>query len=106
MKELSLNILDVAKNSVKAGATLIQISLETDECGILTLTIADNGCGMSEETLSRIFEKFYQGDTSHKTRGHGIGLNIVQRIVALARGTIEVESRQGEGSTFTVRLPL
>ena len=69
-------------------------------------TISDSGVGMSEETLSRIFEKFYQGDTSHKTRGHGIGLNIVQRIVTLARGTIDVQSELGVGSTFTVKLPL
>ena len=67
--------------------------------------ITDSGVGMDEQTLSRIFEKFYQGDTSHKTRGHGIGLNIVQRIVTLARGKIQVESKLGQGSTFTVTLP-
>jgi len=68
--------------------------------------ISDSGIGMDDQTLCRIFEKFYQGDTSHKTRGHGIGLNIVQRIVTLARGTIHVDSKYGSGSTFTVTLPM
>ena len=68
--------------------------------------ISDNGVGMDEETLSRIFEKFYQGDTSHKTRGHGIGLNIVKRVVTLARGSIDAQSVKGQGSTFVVTLPI
>lgn len=72
----------------------------------VTFSISDSGAGMSQETLSRIFEKFYQGDMSHKTRGHGIGLNIVQRIVTLARGNIEVKSEVGVGTTFTVKLPM
>ncbi len=68
--------------------------------------ITDEGVGMDKATLERIFEKFYQGDTSHKMRGHGIGLNIVQRIVTLARGDIKVESAPGQGTAFTVTLPV
>ena len=60
---------------------------------------------MNEETMSRIFEKFYQGDTSHSRAGNGIGLNIVGRVVTLAGGSISVESEYGAGSTFTVILP-
>lgn len=67
--------------------------------------IEDNGEGMSEEVKSRIFEKFYQGDSSHATKGNGIGLNIVQRIVTLAGGSISVESQIGNGSKFTVNIP-
>ena len=67
--------------------------------------IADNGIGMSEETKNRIFEKFYQGDSSHSSIGNGIGLNIVHCIVSLASGRIEVESEQEKGSKFTVYLP-
>lgn len=67
--------------------------------------IKDSGIGMSEETISRIFEKFYQGDTSHTGLGNGIGLNIVSRIVTLANGKITVESRPSMGSTFTVTFP-
>lgn len=83
----------------------ITCKLYRDNTGVIC-QISDSGIGMSEQTLSRIFEKFYQGDTSHKTRGHGIGLNIVQRVVALARGTIEIESTYEKGSTFTVKLPM
>ncbi|MGM9644369.1 MAG: sensor histidine kinase, partial [Eubacteriales bacterium] len=68
--------------------------------------ISDNGIGMTEETKSRIYEKFYQGDTSHSEMGNGIGLNIVKRIVTLAEGSIDVQSEYGKGSIFTVTLPV
>ena len=68
-------------------------------------TIADTGNGMTEEVQSRIFEKFYQGDSSHSKSGNGIGLNIVQRILYLAGGSIEVESQPQKGSVFTIILP-
>ena len=67
--------------------------------------ISDNGIGMTRETLERIFEKFYQGDTSHSGLGNGVGLNIVHRILTLAGGNIEVDSTFGGGSKFTVYLP-
>ena len=84
---------------------MIAISLKREGDNVL-LTVRDNGIGMSDDVKTRIFEKFYQGDTSHTARGNGIGLNIVQRVVTLARGAITVESREGEGSCFTVTLPL
>ncbi|MBR3878763.1 MAG: HAMP domain-containing histidine kinase [Clostridia bacterium] len=67
--------------------------------------IRDSGIGMTAETRERIFEKFYQGDTSHSGLGTGIGLNIVQRILALAGGDVTVESEPQKGSKFTVSLP-
>ena len=75
MKELSLNILDVAKNSVTAGADLITISLETDAEGILVLKIIDDGCGMSEETLRHVTDPFY---TTRTTRKVGLGLPLLK----------------------------
>ncbi len=72
----------------------------------ILFSVTDSGIGMSEETMSRIFEKFYQGDESHASIGNGIGLNIVHRVVTLAGGDVTVESRVGEGSTFTVVLPI
>ena len=75
MKELSLNILDVAKNSTAAGATKVEISLELAESGILTISIIDNGCGMSEETLMGVTNPFY---TTRKTRKVGMGLPLLK----------------------------
>ena len=71
----------------------------------VTVQIADNGCGMDEQTKSHIFEKFYQGDTSHAKQGNGLGLAIVKRIVDLCEGTISVESAVNQGACFTACLP-
>lgn len=68
--------------------------------------ISDTGRGMSQEEIAHIFEKFYQGDQSHSGEGNGIGLTIVSRILELCGGKILVESQPGEGSVFTVILPL
>ena len=68
--------------------------------------VTDTGEGIPDNVRARIFDKFYQGDTSHKSEGNGIGLTLVRRIVELCNGKIEVESTVGEGSTFTVRLPV
>ena len=98
MKELSLNILDVAKNSVKAGATLIQISLETDERGILTLTIADNGCGMSEEVLLGVTDPFF---TTRTTRKVGMGLPLLKMAAEQTGGELKITSSTKEGESGT-----
>ena len=70
-----------------------------------TITVQDNGIGMSEEVRARIFEKFFQGDPSHTVKGNGIGLNVVSRIIALAEGSIHVDSIPDKGSKFTIILP-
>lgn len=71
----------------------------------LQITITDSGTGMTEEQCRRIFQKYYQADTSHSGKGLGLGLSIVHRIIELCHGTIHVTSKKGEGSSFTVTLP-
>lgn len=98
MKELSLNILDVAKNSVSAGASLIEIFLEENEQHMLTLTIRDNGCGMSEETLKGVTDPFY---TTRTTRKVGMGLPLLKMAAEQTGGALEIVScdRVGESGT-------
>ena len=71
----------------------------------VTVTVWDTGCGMDAETLPRIFEQFYQGDTDRRADGCGLGLTLCKRIVEQHGGTITAESRPGEGSRFSVALP-
>ena len=89
MKELSLNILDVAKNSVTAGASLITVRItETEES--LTIFIGDNGCGMKEETVRNVVDPFY---TTRTTRAVGLGLPLLKMEAEMTGGSMTVTSR-------------
>jgi len=92
MKELSLNILDIVENSVKAGATLTEILL-TEQAGVLTLTVKDDGCGMTEETVKRVTDPFY---TTRTTRAVGLGLPLLKLEAQQTGGDVTVTSRDKE----------
>lgn len=98
------NLLDNAIKHSPAGG-VIRVTLQRNDTH-LTVTVADQGDGMSQEVQRHIFEKFYQGDRSRKSEGNGLGLALVKRIVELSRGAVTVESAPGQGATFSVELPL
>lgn len=83
----------------------IEIVLQRTD-GFAVVRVSDNGCGMSEETLRHIFDKFYQGDTSHSTQGNGLGLTLAKRIVDLLDGSICAESIPGKGTVFCVKFKI
>ena len=81
----------------------VTLSLSADHRYAI-VKVKDTGCGIPAEVGSHIFEKFYQGDTSHATQGNGLGLALVKRVVDIMQGEISVESTVGVGSTFTVKI--
>lgn len=99
-----VNLLDNAiKFSNDNGKIEIKMYLNEN---IVDIEIKDNGIGIEESKKERIFEKFYQTDSSHSQDGSGLGLAIVKRIIKLSEGNIEVKSKIGEGTSFKISLPI
>ncbi len=101
MRDLSLHILDLAENSVRARATLVRIGVKADEKRLITLTIADDGCGMSPELLRTVMSPF---GTTRTTRKVGLGIPLMAQNARLTGGDIAIESQEGKGTTFTATL--
>ena len=89
MKELSLNILDIAENSLKAGASLTEITI-TEAGNLLTLTIKDNGCGMTDEVEKNVLNPFY---TTRTTRKVGMGIPLLKLEAELTGGELTITSK-------------
>ncbi|MGM9527747.1 MAG: ATP-binding protein [Oscillospiraceae bacterium] len=96
MQELSMNILDVAENSVRAGASLVEITVDRQPVNdLMTITISDNGCGMSPEQLKKVSDPFY---TTRTTRSVGLGIPFFRMAAELTGGKLEISSTQGVGT--------
>ena len=100
MKELSLHILDIAKNSVKAKASVIEIIIsEDEETNLLTIEIKDNGCGMSKEFLETVRDPF---STTRTTRKVGMGIPLFEAAAVQCGGYVDITSEEGVGTEFKV----
>ena len=97
MQELSLNILDIAQNSIVANATLIEIGVEVDENDFLAITVRDNGKGMDQETVENVINPFF---TSRTTRKVGLGVPFFKQAAEDTGGSFHIESQVGKGTTI------
>jgi signal transduction histidine kinase len=104
------SMLEIVWNNLIANAVkftepggVIALTLKTHGSFVL-VGVKDSGCGMDENTVNHIFEKFYQGDSSHSREGNGLGLALVKTVIGITGGEISVDSKPGQGTTFTVRL--
>lgn len=99
MQELSLNILDIAQNSVRAGASLVEITVNKDTAGqLLTISLEDDGCGMEEEQVKRVVDPFY---TTRTTRKIGLGIPFFKMTAEMTGGTFDIKSAPGAGTKVT-----
>ena len=98
MKELALHILDIAQNSITAGAENIGINVEEDEGNnVFRITVIDDGCGMSEEMVQRVTDPYV---TSRTTRRVGMGIPLLMHSAEQAGGFLKIESKKGKGTTL------
>ena len=102
--QMWINLVGNAVKYTDCGGK-IGIRLDASLNDYITVEIYDDGIGMTEEVQKHIFDKFYQGDTSRKSQGNGLGLALVKTAADITGSTIEVKSQPQKGSTFTVKIP-
>lgn len=108
MEEFSLYVLDITMNSVRAGAEKIDISL-SEENGVLTFTVTDDGCGMTEEQVKKLTDPFF---TTRKTRAVGLGIPFLRMLSMMTEGNVEITSKDknnypdSHGTTVTATFGL
>lgn len=99
MRELALNVMDVAQNSISAGATLITLTVEEESAADrLSITLEDNGCGMTEEQVRSVVDPFY---TTRTTRKVGLGVPLFKMEAEMTGGGLRIDSEPGKGTTVT-----
>jgi len=107
--KLSLAISNLVENAIKYTDTdgTVKVTLDSDHQNAF-ITVSDNGIGMAEEELTKIFQRFYRIDKTRarETGGTGLGLSITRSTIMLHKGSIKVTSHENEGTTFVVRIPL
>ena len=104
MPELSLNILDVAENSIRANASLVEILVLADTIkDVLTISIKDNGCGMSAEQIKKVEDPFF---TTRTTRKVGLGIPFFKQAALSTNGSFTIESKQNEGTVVVASFTL
>ena len=95
MRDLSMHVLDIAQNSIKAGATLVTVVFTVDENRMLTFSVRDDGCGMAPDFLARVTDPF---TTTRTTRKVGLGIPMLKQSAEMAGGTFGIESEIGTGT--------
>ena len=104
MTEISLNVLDIAENSTRAGAGLVEIDVHADpEADRLVIRVADDGCGMTPEQVSQVTDPFF---TTRKTRRIGLGVPFFKQAAELTGGSFSISSEVGRGTTVTAEFVL
>ena len=98
MRDLSMHVLDIAQNSIKAGAKLVTVTFVDDGNGKLTFSVQDDGCGMSPDFLARVTDPF---TTSRTTRKVGLGVPMLKQSAEMCGGEFSIESEVGVGTTIS-----